>query len=336
MGISVSVCIANFNGIDIIDACVESVRRQVFDWPVEIIVHDDASSDGSAEHIRSRHPDLRLIESKRNVGFCVANNRMADIAQGEFLLLLNNDATLMKDGLQSLHNEAVGLAQPAILTLPQFDHVTGALIDRGCLLDPFFNPVPNLDAERRDVAMVMGACLWVPRQLWQRLGGFPAWFESIGEDLFLCCRARLAGHPVRVLRTSGYAHRIGASFGGGKIIGKRLSTTTRRRALSERNKTFAMMVFQPTTLLLASLPLHLLFLYIEGLAVSLNQRSLTVWRAVYAPLMKELWTERQRLRTTRQDNQSIRKVNLTEWLSVFQWAPRKLEMLLKHGFPKVK
>ena len=65
------------------------------------------------------------------------------------------------------------LAKPAILTLPQFDATSGELIDRGCLLDPFFNPVPNLDPKRSDVAMVIGACLWIPKDLWDEMEGFP-------------------------------------------------------------------------------------------------------------------------------------------------------------------
>ena len=59
----ISICIANYNGIDLIDACIASVRTQDCAAAVEIIVHDDASQDGSAAHIRTRHPDVTLIES---------------------------------------------------------------------------------------------------------------------------------------------------------------------------------------------------------------------------------------------------------------------------------
>jgi hypothetical protein len=51
---------------------------------------------------------------------------------------------------------ADALGKPAILSLPQYDFETGKLVDRGCLLDPFFNPVPNLDPAREDVAMAIG------------------------------------------------------------------------------------------------------------------------------------------------------------------------------------
>ena len=70
----VSVCIAHYLGIELIDACIESVRAQADGVEVEIVVHDDASPDGSAAHIRQRHPDVKLIASAENVGFCAANN----------------------------------------------------------------------------------------------------------------------------------------------------------------------------------------------------------------------------------------------------------------------
>ena len=71
-------------------------------FPVEIIVHDDASSDGSVALIRQYYPQVVLIESPNNVGICVANNRMAALAKGDYLLLLNNDAALWPDALATL------------------------------------------------------------------------------------------------------------------------------------------------------------------------------------------------------------------------------------------
>ena len=143
----VSVCIANYNGMAVIDDCIRSVIVQSGEVNVEILVHDDASSDGSSAHIREHYPQVKLIESPKNVGFCIANNRMAAAAQGQYILLLNNDAVLYPDALETLFLEARQLDTLAILSLPQYDAGSGELIDRGCLLDPFFNPVPNLDPQ---------------------------------------------------------------------------------------------------------------------------------------------------------------------------------------------
>ncbi|HYD33543.1 MAG TPA: glycosyltransferase, partial [Methylophilaceae bacterium] len=205
----VSICIANYNGIPIISECLDSVFAQQGDIPVEIIVHDDASTDGSVEFLRRNYPGIRLIESESNVGFCVSNNRMAEAANGEYLLLLNNDAALFPDAIVSLLAKAKDINESAILGLPQYDADSGELLDVGSLLDPFLNPIPNLEPTRTEVGMVMGACLWIPRSLWQSLGGFPEWFGSVGEDLYLCCIARLKGYPVAAAASSGYLHYVG-------------------------------------------------------------------------------------------------------------------------------
>lgn len=330
----ISVCIANYNGVGLINACIESVLGQDVGADVEIIIHDDASSDGSAKQIRDAHPGIQLIESTDNVGFCIANNRMAAAARGDYLLLLNNDAELMPDALSALLAASEEIGRPAILTLPQYDHETGDLIDRGCLLDPFFNPVPNLDPARQDVAMVMGACLWIPRSLWEELGGFPEWFESIAEDMYLCCCARLAGYPVKALATSGYRHRVGASFGGGKVRDGGLATTYRRRALSERNKTFVMLICQP----LAMAPLvilHLVLLGAEALVMSAAKRDSRVMTAVYYPTLVALWRNRERLLRARREIHARRQLKMTAWLRGFSWHHRKLALLLRHGLPRL-
>ena len=332
----VSVCIANHNGMEVIDDCLRSVLEQEGHIPVEILVHDDASSDGSAAYIRDRYPDVKLIESPENVGFCIANNRMADAARGKYLLLLNNDAALFPDALQTLLAEAERIDLPAILGLPQYDAASGELIDIGSLFDPFLNPVPNRNPDRNEVGVVIGACLWIPKALWLELGGFPEWFGSIGEDLYLCCRARLAGYTVRALGISGYRHQVGASFGGGKVRQGRLTTTRRRRALSERNKTFVMILCYPLPFLLSLLPLHLVLLHLEGVLLALLKRDVTLWQDIYAPLLPGLWRARREMARLRRKIQMRRAKDINFFLASFRWLPWKLEMLLRHGLPEVK
>lgn len=332
----ISICIANYNGAEIISACIESVLAQDGNFPVEILVHDDASTDNSADRVACDYPSVRLIRSENNVGFCIANNRMVAAAQGEFILLLNNDAELFPDALRMLLGEARSQGKPAILSLPQYDHNTGEVIDRGCLLDPFFNPVPNHDPNREDVAMVIGACLWIPKKLWLELDGFPEWFGSIAEDMYLCCRARLAGFSVIVPDVSGYRHHVGQSFGGGKAIQGRLSSTFHRRALSERNKTFVMIVCQPVLPMFFTLPLHLLSLFVEGGMLALSKWSIRPWGEIYAPLMPCLWRTRHTLIMLRRDIQPSRRISLHAWFETFVWLPRKLVMLIRYGMPHMR
>jgi GT2 family glycosyltransferase len=332
----ISICIANYNGMDIIDDCLRSVLEQQGSIAIEILVHDDASTDGSADHVRTHYPSVMLIRSESNVGFCIANNRMAAAATGQYLLLLNNDAALFPEALQTLLTEARRLDQPAILTLPQFDATSGAIVDRGCLLDPFFNPVPNLDPKLHDVAMVIGACMWIPKALWDELEGFPEWFGSIAEDMYLCCRARLAGFAVRTLDTSGYRHWQGKSFGGNRIVGNRLSTTYKRRAMSERNKSFVIALTCPTPWVQLILPLHVLVLMFEGLSVSLLKRSWKPGREIYLVCLISIWKQLGETLSKRRRIQSTRKVSIFKFLATHTWWPHKLKLLFRHGVPRIQ
>lgn len=333
--VAVSVCIANYNGLALIDACIDSVKSQDFDLPLEIIVHDDASTDGSADYINRKYPDVKLIRSTENVGFCVANNRMVAAARGRFVLLLNNDAMLFKDALATLA-AAAGDSTSAVMSLSQYACSDGQLVDRGMLLDPFFNPVPNLDPARTEVAFAIGACLWIPRDVWGEIGGFPPWFDSIAEDMMLCCAARLKGYPVRVLPTSGYRHHGGNSFGGGNVKDGKLSSTYRRRALSERNKSFVMVMCSPAIWLACVLPIHLLLLILEGGILSLLKWDSRLWLQIYGPALHALWLQRAQLMQGRRQIQAGRNLSLPEWLRTVSWLPYKLRMLFCYGLPELK
>ncbi|WP_166209511.1 glycosyltransferase family 2 protein [Cognatiluteimonas telluris] len=332
----VSVCIANYNGQALLRDCIESVLAQALDGDVEIIVHDDASPDASVQFLQSHYPGVRVIASTDNVGFCVANNRMADVAIGQYLLLLNNDAALDDGALGALLSQARREGGHGILTLPQYDWESGALVDRGCLLDPFYNPVPNLDAARGDVAYVIGACLWIPRDLWQSLGGFPAWMDSIGEDLYLCCLARLRRVPVRVVGESGYHHRQGASFGGNRVNAGRLQSTYRRRRLSERNKTLVMLVCTPGWIMWPLFAVHLFLLYSEGAIVALLRRDPRLWLEVYSPILPGIVDTRAAWSARRREIQSQRSATPRSWWRCFTWMPRKLSLLWRHGMPEIR
>jgi GT2 family glycosyltransferase len=331
-----SVCIANYNGVAVLRDCIDSVLAQRGNIAVEIIVHDDASVDGSIAFLREHYPQVEILASAENVGFCVSNNRMVALARGEYVLLLNNDAALYPDALATLLDQARQVPRQGILTLPQHDWESGELVDRGCLLDPFYNPVPNLDPARSDVAMMIGACLFLRRNLWNELGGFPAWFGSLAEDMYLCCLARLRGLPVRVTTGSGYRHRQGASFGGNRVGGGRLHTTYRRRALSERNKTTVLLVCTPTWLVWPLLGLHLVLLIGEGVVLTLLKRDRRVWHDIYGSTLGWLARNIGALRIRRRDVQRIRDVTLRAYLRDFITVPRKLELLRRYGLPRFR
>lgn len=330
-----SVCIANFNGEHMLDACLTSVLAQDLAEPYEIVVHDDASTDGSLA-VLARYPGIRVIESDANVGFCESNNRMVAASRGEYVLLLNNDATLFPDALSAFLAAARRAPRPAILTLPQYDWSSGALVDRGCLLDSFMNPVPVTDEGRQDVAMSIGACMWVPRTLWHALGGFPVWLESLAEDMYLCCAARQRGYDVRCLPGSGYRHMQGQSFGGNRASEGTLLTTYKRRRLSERNKTFLLVVFTPGAWLAPVLALHVVALLGEGLLLSGMRRDGRLLREVYLGAIRSTWRGRKMLLSHRRTLQKARTIGSAAYYAAFTWWPRKVAMLVRYGLPRFR
>lgn len=330
-----SICIANYNGEDLLVECIDSVLAQDCDFPFEILVHDDASTDRSVALLRERYPQVEVLASDENVGFCVSNNRLVEHARGEFVLLLNNDAALFTDALTTLLGNARKMAALGILTLPQHDWQTGALVDKGGFLDLSYNPIPNLSSTRTQVAYVIGACLWIPRKLWVELGGFPEWMESIAEDIHLCCLARLRGHPVQAIHTSGYRHRQGASFGGNRATGG-LNSTFRRRYLSERNRTFALVVLTPTILMWPWLALHLFTLALEGVALALLRLDARIATRIYGRAIAATVHQATNLCRHRRDTQSNRRIGLFAYLRAFRPTFRKLALLFRFGLPRLR
>lgn len=332
----ISVCIANYNGRDVLLRCVDSVLNQACSASVEILIHDDASTDDSVTLVEQRHPHIRVIRSGVNVGFCVSNNRLVREASGQYVLLLNNDASLRAGALQSMLDEASN-GYGGILSVPQYDAGSGQLLDRGCGMDPFLMPIPVLARESRRVITVMGACLWIPKPLWGAIGGFPEWLGSIGEDVFVCLATWNSGARVQVIDQSGYDHIVGFSFGGGKAVQGKLRTTVRRRFLSERNRLCVLLVFCPALLLPAAAGAQILWMFAEGIAMSLIRRDMRVMRDVHIAALWSAWRLRDTAMAERQRIQrAFGRFPLGRWISLVSFVPQKLRAIWRYGIPDVR
>lgn len=211
---TVSILVVSYNTRDMTLACLESVARETR-LSHEVIVLDNDSTDGSAEAIAARFPDLALIRPGRNLGFAAGNNRAAAAARGEFLLLLNPDTEVLDGAIDRL--VAVARAHPGAgiwggRTLfadgrlnpssVRADFTPFSLFCQAVGLARLFPHSPRLNAEdyggwRRDtprgVDVVSGCFLLIDHALWQRLGGFDEWFTMYGEETDLCLRARALG-----------------------------------------------------------------------------------------------------------------------------------------------
>ncbi len=211
----VSVLIISYNTKDLTIACLESLYAETALARFEVIVVDNASSDGSARAIGERFPDVRLVEPGANLGFAKANNLAAKSARGRYLLLLNPDTVVLHGAVDTLVAFAEELKAPAIVggrTL----HADGTLNHASCWGRPtlwstlcyafglsvlgryhvLFDPETMRTWKRdsvREVDIISGCLLLIPRTLWDALGGFDPAFDMYAEDFDLCLRARDMG-----------------------------------------------------------------------------------------------------------------------------------------------
>jgi len=94
--LDLSIIIVNYNGKIFMDDCLTSIKKHVL-LSHEVIIVDNASSDGSVEYIRDHFSDVNLIASEENLGFARGNNLGSKSAKGKYILLLNNDTVLCSD-----------------------------------------------------------------------------------------------------------------------------------------------------------------------------------------------------------------------------------------------
>lgn len=97
--ITLSICIVNWNTRELLQACLASLYRYPLSEPFEVIVVDNASSDGSAAMVCAEFPQATLIANTENRGYAHGNNQAMTQAQGEFVLLLNPDTEVFPDAL---------------------------------------------------------------------------------------------------------------------------------------------------------------------------------------------------------------------------------------------
>ncbi len=111
-----SVIIATWNAFDALRDCLESVADQRLDGPLETIVVDDASTDGTPELLAGFGKRMRTIRTEVKLGYSAGINRGAEAATGDVIFIVNSDTVLRPESLQrladALRDPAVGLAGP--------------------------------------------------------------------------------------------------------------------------------------------------------------------------------------------------------------------------------
>jgi GT2 family glycosyltransferase len=174
----------------------------------ELIVVDNASSDGTVAAIGELAPQARVIESDRNAGFATGCNRGAAAASGDLLVFLNPDAVPAPEFCKAIRRPAtdergwaawMGLVTDDVGRIVNTEggvvHYTG-IAWAGGAGRPLGSPASVGVA--REVAFASGACLAIPRETWSETGGFPDAFFLYHEDVDLSLRLRLAGGRIGI------------------------------------------------------------------------------------------------------------------------------------------
>ncbi len=221
-GVLYSVVIPNWNGQRFLQICLDALLAQTY-TPLEIIVVDNASHDGSQAFIKSHYPQVRLIELPENRGFTGACNAGMQAAQGDYIALLNNDTEVDSKWAAAVvaafeQHPEVGIVASKMLLFDRRDHIHTA--GDGFTVDgrPFNRGVWQKDAGQFDaeeyVFSACGGSSAYRRELLDDVGLLDDDFFFSLEDIDLAWRAQLWGWRTLYTPQAVVYHHLSATGGG--------------------------------------------------------------------------------------------------------------------------
>lgn len=226
-----SIIIVNWNSKEYLRKCIESILLWTNNIAYEIVVIDGASFDGCGEMLEQRFPEVRFIQSEKNVGFSKANNIAFRESRGRYILFLNPDTELIAPAVNILFDYiqkepnagVVGCkllnADRTVQTscLQAFPTILNQFLDSEILRSlwpgsPLWGNAPLFSTGRRpqEVEALAGACILVKRSLFENVGLFSEDYFMYAEDLDLCYKIKQAGYTNYYIPDATVIH-----FGGG-------------------------------------------------------------------------------------------------------------------------
>ncbi len=225
----IAVGIVNRNTRDLLRACIQGILMQA---PCDLVIVDNASSDGSAEMVRAEFPNATLIHNAKNLGYGAGANQAMAACAAEYMLLLNSDTRVPRGAPQLLSDFLDRNARVAI-ACPRLMNPDGTL-QRSCFpfptpLDVFLDLtniarlmrfVPVLQGrylrtwnhmQARPVPWACGAALAIRRKAFEAVGGFDESFFMYYEEVDLCYRLAQAGWQVHFTPETEITHMGGTS-----------------------------------------------------------------------------------------------------------------------------
>lgn len=227
----VTAIVVSWNTCELLRGCLDNLVETARLLPMQIVVVDNASSDGSADMVAREFPQVTLVRHDANVGFGSGNNLGFPHATGRYLLLLNPDARLaapdtLEAWVQAMESDAHIAISGAYLTdadgrhrlgdagfRPTWRSMLGLYWFLGRFAPRWFPPyfLHGDATDAVDVDWVSGAAMLVRRSCVDSVGGFDERIFMYGEDVEWCCRMRDHGYRVVHLPSIRVTHFEGAS-----------------------------------------------------------------------------------------------------------------------------
>lgn len=217
----VSIIVLNYNGREDTLACLRSLEHLTY-HNVNVVVVDNASSDGSEAAIRAAYPTLTFIQTGANLGFTGGNNvgiRHALENGADYVLLLNNDTIVAPDFISVMvevmeQNPEVGVVGPMIyyFSAPETIWSAGGKIDwtRGLTSMVGVNEEDKSQygLSPRQTDFVTGCALMAKRAVWEKAGLLDDKFFMYYEETEWCVRATRAGYKIMLIPAAMIWHKI--------------------------------------------------------------------------------------------------------------------------------
>ncbi len=243
-----AVCVVNWNTRDHLRRCLEALRDHAGGVGLQVIVVDNASSDGSADMVQAEFPGVDLVANEENVGYARGNNQALRRVEADFALLLNPDTIVTDGALQALlecaerHPKAGGLApklvypdgrlQRSCRSFPTPDVVIyevlglSRLFPRSRRFGKYKMTWWGYDDERT-VDQPMASALMLRMAAVRQVGAFDEEFPIFFNDVDLCKRLEDAGWEIWFTPAATVIHAHGAS-----------TSQVRRRMIAESHRSF--------------------------------------------------------------------------------------------------
>ena len=236
--IDISFIIVSWDAKKHLLKCLESLALTERDYTSEIIVVDNASTDGSAQAVRESFPRVRLVENPQNAGFARANNFGIQMAHGRCLCLINSDVEVLDDCVFTLLRQMdaqpeIGMIGPLLLESDGRTQIScwgfpsiWNIFCRALALDRLFPnsglfngyQIRHSDSDAARNVDILGGAFWLTRrEAVQEVGPLDEGFFMYGEDMDWCKRFWQKGWQIRFYPKARAIHYGGASSANAHI-----------------------------------------------------------------------------------------------------------------------